>query len=98
MKMRNFNPYDIDPESIGPSRKITDEREILKYRLSAEINKVIRTMTTEEVVEKTGLNRADISRITIQSIKRFSIDRLIKILILLGQSVSITVKAKKVAS
>lgn len=96
--MRDFNPYDIDPESIGPSRKITDERELLKYKLSAEIIKVLNKMTTEEVVEKTGLNPADISRIKIQSIKRFSIDRLIKISILLGQSVNITVRPKKVAS
>lgn len=58
----------------------------------------MRTMSTEQIVEKTGLNPADISRIKIQSIKRFTIDRLIKILILLGQSVNITVKSKKKAS
>lgn len=96
--MRDFNPYDIDPESIPVSRKITDEREILKYRLSSEVNKVMRTMSTEQIVKKTGLNPADISRIKIQSIKRFTIDRLIKILILLGQSVNIIVKSKKKAS
>lgn len=96
--MKNFYPYDIDPESVPLSRKITDEGERLKYRLSAEIIKVIKPMTTEEVVELTGLNGADISRIRIQSVQRFSLDRLIKILNMLGKSVSVTVKSKKKAS
>lgn len=96
--MKKINPYDIDPNKVPLSKKITDEKEILKYKLSAEINKVIRKMTTEEVVEKTGLNRADISRLKIQSVKRFSIDRLIKISILLGQTVSLSVRPKKVTS
>ena len=63
-----------------------------------EINKVFDKMTTDEIVEKTGLNRADISRIRIQSIKRFSIDRLIKISTFLGMTVNITLKPKKAAS
>jgi len=96
--MKNFNPYDIDPNSIGTSKKITDEGELLKYKLSAEINKILNSLTTEQAVMKTGLNRSDLSRIKIQNIQRFSIDRLIKILVLLGQSVSITVKAKKKAA
>jgi predicted XRE-type DNA-binding protein len=96
--MRNFNPYDIDPDSIGPSKVVTDEGELLKYRLSAEINKIVDTLTVEEILEKTGLNRADLSRIKTQNIQRFTIDRLIKILILLGKSVSITVRSKKIAS
>lgn len=96
--MKNNSPYEIDVDTIKPSRKVTDERELLKYRLSAEINKILDRLTTEQAVDKTGLNRADLSRIKIQSISRFSIDRLIKILILLGQSVSITVKTKKTAS
>lgn len=96
--MKNKSPYEIDVDSIKPSKKVTDERELLKYRLSAEINKILDRLTTEQAVNKTGLNRADLSRIKIQSISRFSIDRLIKILILLGQSVSITVKTKKAAS
>jgi predicted XRE-type DNA-binding protein len=96
--MKNFNPYDIDPESIGLSKVVTDPRERLKYRLSAEIIKIVRRSKIEDVLEVTGLNRADLSRITTQNLKRFTIDRLIKILHSLGQSVSITVKAKKLAS
>lgn len=96
--MKNNSPYEIDVGLIKPSKKVTDERELLKYRLSAEINKILDRLTTEQAVNKTGLNRADLSRIKIQSISRFSIDRLIKILILLDQSVSITVKTKKAAS
>lgn len=95
--MKNFNPYNIDSESIGLSRRITDPSEILKYKLSAEIIKIVRTQEIDNVLKITGLNRADLSRITTQNIKRFSIDRLIKILILLGRSVDITVKAKKTA-
>jgi len=96
--MRDFNPYDVDPESVPLSRKITDEGELLKYRLSAAINKVIKNMTTEEIVELTELHPSDISRIKVQSVKRFTLDRLIKILILLGRTVTIQVKTKKAAS
>jgi len=95
MTVRDFNPYDVDIDTIKESRRITDEWEILKYKVSAKINDVFDTLTTEEIVEKTGLNRSDISRIRIQSIKRFSLDRLVKILCQLGKSVSLTVKDKK---
>ena len=93
--MWNFNSYAIDPNIIGESRKITDEGELLKFKLGAAINKVITNMTVEEVLLKTELDRGDLSRIKTQNILRFSTDRLIKILILLGQSVNITVKNKK---
>ncbi|MGZ3809449.1 MAG: XRE family transcriptional regulator [Bacteriovorax sp.] len=96
--MKKYNPYDIDVDSIKASKKITDERELLKYRLSAEINKILQKLTTEEAVAKTGLNRADLSRIKIQRLYRFTIDRLIKVLHLLDQSVNITVRPKKIAS
>ncbi len=55
-------------------------------------------MSIEEILKLTELNRADFSRIKTQNIQRFSIDRLIKILILLGQTVNINVKNKKIAS
>ena len=95
--MRNFDPYDIDFDSIPESKPITDPSHLLRLKISAEINKIFDKMTTEEIVEKTSLNPSDISRIRIQSIKRFSIDRLIKILIQLDQTVSLTVKPKKTA-
>lgn len=93
--MKNFNPYEIDINSIKPSRKVTDEAEILKFKLSAEINRVFDKMNTEEIIKKTSLNPSDISRLKIQNIKRFSIDRLIKILCLLGKSVNFTLTPKK---
>ena len=96
--MKNFYPYDIDLDSAAPSRVITDECELLKYKLSAEIIMILRKSSVEEVLEKTGLNRADLSRIKTQNLKRFTIDRLIKILILLGKLVKVTVISKKVAS
>lgn len=96
--MKNFNPYEIDINSIKPSRKVTDEAEILKFKLSAEINRVFDKMNTEEIIKKTNLNPSDISRLKIQNIKRFSIDRLIKILCLLGKSVKISVVQNKAAS
>jgi predicted XRE-type DNA-binding protein len=96
--MKKYDPYEIDPESIGPSRVITDEGELLKYKLSSEIIKILRKLTIEEALEVTNLNRADLSRLKTQNIQRFSIDRLIKILILLGQSVKITISSKRKAS
>jgi predicted XRE-type DNA-binding protein len=95
--MKDFYPYDIDIDTIPESTRVTDPAEILKYKVSAQVNKIFNTLTMQEIIAKTGLDRSDISRIQIQSIKRFSIDRLIKILFLLDQTVSITVKAKKVA-
>lgn len=95
--MKDFYPYDIDIDSIPVSKPITDPGILLKYKLSAQLNKVFDTLTTEEIIEKTGLDRSDISRIRIQSIRRFSIDRIIKLLFMLGQTVSITVKPKKAA-
>jgi hypothetical protein len=78
--MRNFNPYDIDIDSIKPSRRITDEAEILKYRLARELNKILEHMETEDIVEKTGLDPADVSRIRMHSLGRFTTDRIIKII------------------
>ena len=96
--MKNFNPYEIDIKSIKPSKKVTDETEILKLKLSNEINRVFDIMGTEEIIKKTNLNPSDISRLKIKNIKRFSIDRLIKILCMLGKSVKISVVQNKVAS
>ncbi len=95
--MTDFNPYDIDIDSIPLSTEITDPEVLLKYKLSAQLNKIFDTLTVEEIVAKTGLDRSDISRIRIQSIKRFSIDRIIKIIYQLGQTVSITVQPGQVA-
>lgn len=95
--MKDFNPYEIDIESIKPSRRITDPGELLKYKLSAEIIMIVRKMDIDEALAKTGLNRADFSRVTRQRLQRFSTDRLLKVLFRLGQTVSVTVKPKKVA-
>lgn len=95
--MKDFYPYDIDIDTIPVSKSVTDPAIILKLKLSAEIITIVRKMDTEEALAKTGLNRADFSRITRQRIQRFSIDRLLKILFLLGQTVSITVKPEKAA-
>lgn len=96
--MKKNNAYDIDTDTIELSKNVTDKRDLLKYKLAAEIIKIMRKLTIEEIQAKTDLNRADLSRIKTQTLDRFTIDRLIKILHLLGQSVNITVKLKYEAS
>jgi predicted XRE-type DNA-binding protein len=95
--MKDFYPYDIDISTIPVSKSVTDPSVILKLKLSAEIIMIVRKMDIDEALAKTGLNRADFSRITRQHIQRFSTDRLLKVLFRLGQTVSVTVKPKKVA-
>lgn len=84
-----MNPYDIDYENLPESKKITDPNYILRLKLAAQFYEITKKLTTEEVLEKTGLDPSDYSRLKISSVKRFTIDRLIKITHALGYEATI---------
>lgn len=93
-----MNPYDINYSKFKESKKITDERDLLKLRLLAELNQVMEKMETREILELTGLDKSDLSRIRISDFQRFSIDRIIKIFNQLGYKAQFSIAKKKKAS
>lgn len=90
-----MNPYKIDIDSLQESLKITDEKELLKLKLVADFLKITSKMETAEILGKTGLHKADLSRIRALILGRFTIDRIVNFLDLLGFSTIIKVKPKK---
>lgn len=91
-------PYDLTDEEISkmkPSRQITDEKEIFKFKLGAKLRDILIKMNREEAIEKSGLDNADVSRLLCGGFARFSIDRIIGIIFKLGYNPEITVKKKK---
>jgi hypothetical protein len=79
-----MNPYDIDVEGLKESAEIKDEKELLKLRLTAEFLRITAKMPTDEVLAKTGLHKSDLSRLRTFSLSRFTIDRIITLLDVLG--------------
>lgn len=90
-----MNPYQIDIESLQESLEITDEKELLKLKLVAEFLKIISKMETVDILEKTGLDKSDLSRIKCLSLERFTIDRIVNFLDALGFSTTVKVMPKK---
>jgi len=92
---KSMNPYDIDIESLGESKPITDSREILKLQLSGIFVKETRYLSTKEIISKTKLDKSDLSRIYVMDVKRFSIEKFISLLSAIGYCAEFKVKKKK---
>lgn len=92
-----MNPYDIDYSKFKPSKEITDPRDLFKLKLLAYFKKMTEGLSTEEIIEKVGLDKSDISRLRVSDYRRFSIDRLINILWKLGYEFDLKMKPKKVS-
>lgn len=90
-----MNPYGMDWRKVKDSTKITDEGDLLKLRLLSQLNDIIETMETHEILELTGLDKSDLSRIRISSFKRFSIDRILRIFNDLGYRAEFSIAKKK---
>lgn len=90
-----MNPYEINHSKLKGSKKITDERDLLKLKLIDQLKEVMSPMDTQQIIELTGLDKSDLSRLRISSYQRFSIDRLIKIFDQLGFKAEVSVKKKK---
>lgn len=86
-----MNPYKIDIESIKESKKVKDQKDIIKLKLISGLFKKISKMENSDILEKTGLDKSDLSRLRSLDIKRFSVDRIIKILNDLGFSAEISI-------
>lgn len=90
-----MNPYDIDITKLKVSEPITEEKDLIKLKLIASFLKAISKMDTEEILEKTKLDKSDLSRLRAGGMKRFSIERLVGILNSLDLSVTVKVKGIK---
>lgn len=90
-----MNPYSIDSRKLKISNEITDERDLLKLKLFGAFRKATAKMTTEDILDRTGLHKSDLSRLRTFGIDRFTIDRLILLLANLGYVTKIEVKPKK---
>lgn len=90
-----MNPYDVDYSKFKVSKRITDEGDLLKLSLLAQLNDIIEKMETQEILDLTGLDKSDLSRIRISSFKRFSIDRILRIFDDLGYRTEFSIAKKK---
>ncbi|HXH73919.1 MAG TPA: XRE family transcriptional regulator [Bacteriovoracaceae bacterium] len=93
-----MNPYHVDIDSLKESRKITDEKDLLKLRLVAGLLKIISKMETSTILEQTGLDKSDLSRLRTFNLDRFSIDRIIGLLNNLGFSTKVSIVPSDKAS
>lgn len=93
----NLNPYRINYSKLKESKKITDEKDLFKLSLLVHLNQIIEKLETKEILEITGLDKSDLSRIRISNYQRFSSDRLINILCKLGYKTECTLIKKKKA-
>jgi predicted XRE-type DNA-binding protein len=89
-----MNPYDIDIDGLKESAEIKDEKELLKLRLAVEFLRITAKMSTDEILDKTGLHKSDLSRLRTFSLSRFTIDRIITLLDALGYTTTVKVKLK----
>mgnify|MGYP001589750515 CR=1 FL=1 len=86
-----MNPYKIDINLLKESKKIKDEKDLVKLQLVSELCKIISKMETADILEQTGLDKSDLSRLRSLDFKRFSIDRIITILNDLGFSAKVSI-------
>jgi predicted XRE-type DNA-binding protein len=86
-----MNPYDIDYTKLKESKKITENKEILKLQLASIFVDKIEGLETSEVLKRTGLDKSDLSRIMTTNVSRFSLERLIGLLNKLGYTAKISV-------
>lgn len=93
-----MNPYEINHNKFKGSKKITDERDLLKLKLINQLKEVMSPLDTQEIIKLTGLDKSDLSRLRVSSYQRFSIDRLIKIFDQLGFKAEVLLVKKKKTS
>lgn len=90
-----MNPYDIDISKLKDSLDIADiedEKLIIKLKLTEFFLKATYEMPSSEIISLTKLDKADLSRLRAFNVDRFSIDKLIGLLINLGFSANIDIK------
>jgi hypothetical protein len=78
--------------------RITSEKDLLKLRLLADLNEIIAKLETQEILDLTGLDKADLSRIRISDYTRFSIDRILGLFNRLGFKANVSIVPLKKVS
>ena len=89
----SFNPYNISREEIerwGVSEPITDPSSLARLKLLAKVNEIISNMDSSEGISLTGLDKSDLSRVRVGDYKRFSTDRLIRLIDCLGHKLEMS--------
>lgn len=90
------NPYEIDVSKLKISREITNPNELLKLQLGVAFASAVSNMETTEILEKTGLDKADLSRLrSMSGGLRFSIERLLSLLQKVGYTAKISLEPIK---
>lgn len=92
-----MNPYDIDFKKLKDSQEISEPKDLLKLELAAEFLKVTSKMSSEEIIQATGLHKSDLSRIRALNLSRFTIDRILGYLDSVGYVAKVKVKKKNVS-
>lgn len=96
--MAKKSPYGSDYEDLPESQEITNPVSLLKLELGAKFCKITDKMETQEILELTGLHKADLSRIRVAAVERFSLDRLVNLLDALGYKAQVKVVKDREAS
>ena len=90
-----MNPYDIDIDKLIESKEITDEKELLKLKLTAAFLKATAKMSANDILSATGLHKSDLSRFRTLNVSRFTIDKIVGLLDDLGFTTKVNIEAKK---
>lgn len=93
MKSKKYDSVKEIAKDLGLDPKI-GELAVLKAELTLEILKIIQKkgLTHKEVSELSGVPRSSVTGILNGSLQKVTLDRLIRILISLGKSLSIKIK------
>ena len=72
-----------------PSKVVTDPIDLMKFKLIGVFSKLTDNMNPSEITQKTGLDKSDVSRLLMWDLKRFSLERILRILYSLGATAEI---------
>mgnify|MGYP001324047348 CR=1 FL=1 len=92
-----MNPYNINIKKLKVSKSLKDQPISFKMNLVISFLKIIQNMQSDEVMELTKLDKADLCRLRGLAIERFTVDRIINLIDALGYSTQVKVVAKKPA-
>lgn len=76
-----MNPYKVKLEELKTSEPITNHLDLIKLELISLFNNFTNKMDTKEIILKTGIHKSDLSRVRALDFERFSIDRLLTLLL-----------------
>lgn len=89
-----MNPYKFNTKRLKLSKPVTGPLHIIKLELAGLFITATEKMSPQEIINICSLHKADISRIRTHQLERFSIDRLIKLLDLLGFTTKLQISKK----